>query len=377
MPPKITLNINGQTHHLAVHPDTPLLYVLRNDLGLSAPKYGCGLEQCNTCKILIDGAAVPSCQLPVGHVEGLSITTLEGLSPTDELHPLQEAFLHEQAAQCGFCTAGMIVAAQGLLNRTRYPSNDEIREALNDNLCRCGVYDRIRRAIKLRIGRLEDPIYEVRDMPLEQPDTLAGLPTSIAKTPALDRWLRINTDGTITAFSGKVEIGQGINTAAIQIVADELDVASERIQLVAGNTDLTPDEGLTAGSMSIEMTGNALHYAAAEARFGLLELAFEELEAQSIEELQINDGVITDPTSGRSVSYWELMGGKSFGREISGTHPPKAPVDFSLIGQSQERVDLLSKVTGGKSYVHDMTLPNMLHARVLHPPTYSVRLVFG
>ena len=157
----ISLRVNGATHELELDPATPLLYALRNDLGLKGAKYGCGLEQCGACNVLVDGVAVPSCQLPVKQVAGLEITTLEGLAPGEALHPLQEAFLEEQAAQCGFCTAGMIVSAQGLLNRVRYPADSDIREALVNNLCRCGVYDRVRRAIKLRTGKLEAPIYQV------------------------------------------------------------------------------------------------------------------------------------------------------------------------------------------------------------------------
>ena len=153
----IELKVNGETRQLEINADTPLLYALRNDLGLNGAKYGCGTELCGACKVLVDGVDVPSCQLPVGQVAGLEVTTVEGSAADDDLHPLQETFLEEQAAQCGFCTAGMIIAAQGLLNRVRYPADDEIRAALSRNLCRCGVYDRVRRAIKLRIGRLEPP----------------------------------------------------------------------------------------------------------------------------------------------------------------------------------------------------------------------------
>jgi nicotinate dehydrogenase subunit A len=115
MPPEITLNVNGREHTVAVEPETPLLYVLRNELGLKGPKYGCGSEQCGACKVLVDGQAVPSCHLPVKNVQSLTVVTVEGLAPAGELHPLQEAFIMEQALQCGYCTAGMIIAAQGLL----------------------------------------------------------------------------------------------------------------------------------------------------------------------------------------------------------------------------------------------------------------------
>lgn len=380
MPQTITLHVNGQTHTLDVEPDTPLLYVLRDHLGLKGPKYGCGLEQCYTCKVLVDGADVPSCQLPVEQVQGLAITTIEGLGTADALHPLQEAFLEEQAAQCGYCTAGMIIAAQGLLNRTRYPSDDEIRAALDGNLCRCGVYDRVRRAIRLRIGRpVWEPVYEVRDEALPVPPAsfaAPDLPGSLLQTPDLDAWIRINTDDTITVFTGKAELGQGIRTAIMQIAAEELEVAPERIRVVSADTGQTPDEGITAGSMSVEMSGNAMRYAAAEARHLLLSLAFEHLEAQTpAAQLVVDDGTITDPATGRQVTYWALMGGRRFGRPVTGQVQPKSAAEYRIIGQPEKRVDLLNKVTGGQSFVHDLTLPDMLHARVVRPPGYHARLV--
>lgn len=115
-----SLNVNGALHQVEADPETPLLYVLRQDLGLKGPKYGCGLEQCGACKVLVDGEDVPSCQLPVKQVAELPIITIEGLGTADSPHPLQETFVAEQAIQCGYCAPGMIIAAQGLLNRTRF-----------------------------------------------------------------------------------------------------------------------------------------------------------------------------------------------------------------------------------------------------------------
>ena len=305
----IHLQVNGHTHELDLDPATPLLYVLRNDLGLKAAKYGCGTELCGACKVLVAGVAVPSCQLPVSHAAELEITTLEGLADGDVLHPLQETFLEEQAGQCGFCTPGMIVAAQGLLNRVRYPTDDDIREALTGNLCRCGVYDRVRRAIKLRTGKLEAPIFDVVIGAPPDTDTSAiPLPPSLAAYPDIDDWIQLNADHSITVFSGKVELGQGITTALAQIAAEELDVDIARIQLVNADTDRTPDEGGTTGSRSLETSGAAIQLAAAAARQHLLALAFEHLESRTpVRELHVSDGVITDPLSGRSVSYWDLQ----------------------------------------------------------------------
>ena len=377
-PETIRLHVNGQAHQLELDPTAPLLYALRNDLGLKGPKYGCGLEQCGSCKVLVDGVDVPSCQLAVGHVAGLEIITLEGLGSADELHPLQAAFLEEQAAQCGFCTAGMIVAAQGLLNRVRYPDDDDIRAALDKNLCRCGVYDRVRRAIQMRIGRPHaETVYEViQAEPVPNRVQDFGLPPSLRRTPQLDAWLRINEDGTLSIFSGKVELGQGIKTALAQIAAEELDVSLERIRVVTADTARSPDEGGTTGSRSVEASGAAIRLASAAARFHLLALAFEQLESRTpASDLQVKDGIISDRRTGRQTSYWDLMAGKRFERRVSGRAPVKDVSQHKVVGSPAKRRDLMSKVTGGAAYVHDMELPDMVHARVVRPPGYHARLI--
>jgi nicotinate dehydrogenase subunit B len=377
MPQEISLTVNGRIHHLTTDPETPLLYVLRQDLGLSGPKYGCGSEQCGACKVLVDGQDVPSCRLPVKQVAGLEIITVEGLGTAESPHPLPEAFVAEQASQCGYCVSGMIMAAQGLLNRTRYPTDAEIREALSGNICRCGVYERVRRAIKLRIGRpVAQPLYTVLAAPQIAPplSAAAELPASLQHTPDLDAWIRIDPLDTITIFSGKVEIGQGIKTAVAQIAAEELDVALERIRVITADTEQSPNEGVTAGSMSLQTSGQALRVAAAEARYWLLQLAFEELEAESLSVLTVSDGTITDPAGGRQTSYWQLMGGQPFGRRITGLGQPKLAQTHRLVGQPAAQLDLSRKVSGKPCYVHDMVLPGMVHGRVVRPPAYEARL---
>ncbi|UCD41645.1 MAG: molybdopterin-dependent oxidoreductase, partial [Chloroflexota bacterium] len=380
MPREFLLEVNSQTQRVVCEPDTPLLYVLRNDLGLKGVKYGCGSEQCGACKALVDGQAVPTCKLPVKDVTGLSITTVEGLIQGSKLHPLQEAFIQEQALQCGFCTPGMIIAAQGLLNHQRYPSDEDIRTALETNLCRCGVYDRVRRAIKLRIGRPDQRSKYAVQSDLESlakfssPQLPAPLPHTLVENPDLDDWIRLNADGTITLFTGKVELGQGIKTAVALIGAEELDVSLERIKVTATDTAHSPNEGLTVGSMSLETTGEAMRFAAAEARQVLLSIAFEELEAP-IDRLVIADGRIHDPISGRSKTYWDLLGGQAFGRQVTGIGLTKSPDRFTLLGNANPRLDLPDKVSGAQIYIHDLDLPGKVHGRVLRPPHYAARLV--
>jgi nicotinate dehydrogenase subunit A len=142
-----TITVNGQSHEVQAAPDTPLLYVLRNDLRLNAPKFGCGLGQCGACTVLVDGKALRSCHHPVSEVVGKQVTTLEGLGDSDHLHPLQQAFIDEQAVQCGYCISGMIMTAAGLLNQNPTPDEPAIRQALAGNLCRCGTHVRILKAV--------------------------------------------------------------------------------------------------------------------------------------------------------------------------------------------------------------------------------------
>lgn len=142
------LIVNDQTHDINVDPDTPLLYVLREDLGLNAAKYGCGLGQCGACTVLIDNRAVFSCVTPVVALEGRHIVTLESLGTADHPGPLQAAFIEEQAAQCGYCIAGMMMRATALLRHNLHPTDADIRAALQPNLCRCGTHMRILRAVR-------------------------------------------------------------------------------------------------------------------------------------------------------------------------------------------------------------------------------------
>ena len=144
----ITLTVNGQRRTVAAAPDTPLLYVLRNDLELNAAKFGCGMAQCGACTVLADGNPVRSCVMPISAMAKTKITTLEGLGSLSNPHPLQKAFIEEQAAQCGYCIAGMLMSAKALLDQTPHPTEAEIRRALAGNLCRCGTHNRIVRAIQ-------------------------------------------------------------------------------------------------------------------------------------------------------------------------------------------------------------------------------------
>ena len=150
---RFTLRVNGESHVVEGEPQTPLLYFLRNDLCLNSPKFGCGLGECGACTVLVDGQAARACALPVRLAAGREIVTLEGLGSADAPHPLQQAFIDAQAAQCGYCIAGMIMTAKAFLDARPAPSEAEVREALRYNLCRCGTHVEIVRAVMLAAKR--------------------------------------------------------------------------------------------------------------------------------------------------------------------------------------------------------------------------------
>ncbi|WP_028351965.1 (2Fe-2S)-binding protein [Bradyrhizobium murdochi] len=151
----MTLKVNGREHQVDAEADTPLLYVLRDDLKLNAAKYGCGLGQCGSCTVIVDGKAVLSCVMPMVLLEGKQVTTLEGLGTIAEPAPIQRAFMEEQAAQCGYCIPGMMMRAQALLQKNSKPTDEQIRAELEPHLCRCGTHMRILRAVH-RAARLMD-----------------------------------------------------------------------------------------------------------------------------------------------------------------------------------------------------------------------------
>jgi len=144
----LTLTVNGGTHTVQCDPETPLLYILRNDLSLKGARYGCGQGQCRACTVLVDGKPVQSCNVPVSDFAGKAVTTIEGLGTAEAPHPLQQAFIDEQAAQCGYCVTGIVMSAKALLDGNPKPTRAEITAALRDNLCRCGTHARIIRAVE-------------------------------------------------------------------------------------------------------------------------------------------------------------------------------------------------------------------------------------
>jgi len=190
----IELKVNGRSHNVSADPDTPLLYVLRNDLQLNAAKFGCGLGQCGSCTVLVDGAPTLSCVTPIMLLEGRQITTLEGLGSLEDPGPLQRAFIEEQAAQCGYCIPGMMMRAQALLQRNPHATEAEIRAQLEPNLCRCGTHMRILRAVRRAATLMAGPGASPGTPPayapsaagpqLDTPDTETGAQGDARSRPA-------------------------------------------------------------------------------------------------------------------------------------------------------------------------------------------------
>ncbi len=202
---------------------------------------------------------------------------------------------------------------------------------------------------------------------------IAKLPPTLDANRRLDRWVAINADGTVTVRTGKVEIGQGIVSAMAQLAAEELDVAYSRIRMVAVDTTLSPNEGSTSGSRSIEEGGGALRQACAEVRDALLQTAAQKLDA-SLERLSVEDGTIRVRGRSESITYWELAPEVDLAREATGQVRPKHADELTVVGRAVPRLDIPGKLTGA-AFIHDLEFPGMLHGRVVRPPSYRARLV--
>jgi len=380
------LTVNGAERSVTCEPETPLLDVLRHDLGLAGPKFGCGVGLCGACFVLIGGRARSSCDLPVSALDG-PVTTVEGLSAGGRLHPVQQAFIDEQAAQCGYCTSGMVMAAVGLLRDRPAPAEREVCEALDGNLCRCGSHGRIIRAVlKAAEGTpagegpvpappsgSPGPAAAAPAVPSGAPPLPANLPADLAANPVLARWLDFGRDGEVTIRTGKVEYGQGIWTALAQVAAEELQVALARVRVAPVSTGTSPDEGVTSGSRSVQDSGSALRQVCAQARDLLLAAAASRLGV-SRPALTVADGQIRTAAGPTGLSYWTLAHPGMLDRPADVPVPSRPPGEWSVAGRSAPRLDLPDKVTGRPRFLHDLVLPGMAYGRIVRPPARAADL---
>ena len=400
------LTVNGVQRGVTCEPDAPLLDVLRHDLGLAGPKFGCGTGLCGACLVLLGGRARPSCDLAISAVEG-PVTTVEGLAGGGRLHPVQQALIDEQAAQCGYCTSGMAVAAAGLLRDNPAPTEQQVREALDGNLCRCGVHGRIVRAVLRAAGMTPDgpavvphppgpvaaravpaggarpaqspvlaPLSGAPGVPVAEsgvPPSDSALPADLAANPVLSRWLDFGRDGEVTIRVGKVEYGQGIWTALAQVAAEELQVALDRVRVAPVSTSTSPDEGVTAGSLSVEDSGSALRQACAQARDLLLAAAAAKLGV-SPAAMAVTEGQVRTAGGPTGLSYWTLAQPGVLDRPADVPVPSRPPAQWSVAGRSAPRLDIPDKVAGRTRFLHDFVLPGMAYGRVVRPPARAAEL---
>jgi CO/xanthine dehydrogenase Mo-binding subunit/aerobic-type carbon monoxide dehydrogenase small subunit (CoxS/CutS family) len=370
----VPLEVNGTRHEVEADPDTPLLWALRGYVGDRSPKYGCGVDQCGACRVLVDGRPAPSCTLPLGDVGDRLVTTPAGLAADAAGAAVQAALLAHNAGQCGYCLPGIAVTLTALVRRGEVRDAAAVRAALDDHLCRCGAQPRIVRAALAALGAApaaggDEPV--VSEVAVRPPSAARRL-GSLAGVPDLDRWVRIVAPDRVAVHTGKVELGQGILTALVAVAADELGVDPARIDLVSGVTGTTPNEWVTAGSGSIEQSAMAVRQACAHARRILVERAAAALDLAAAG-LVVDDGDVVAP-DGRRVSYAEVGAGRPFGVAVDEAVEPRPAAERRWTGRGLPRVDLPAKVRGEPVFLHDLVLPGMRYARVVRPPRPGARL---
>ncbi len=403
----LSIQINGETRPVHVDPDRTLLSVLRDELGLTGTKYGCGEGRCGACTVLVDGNPVQSCSITAGAAAGSRIVTVEGLEKGGTLHPLQECFLETGALQCGYCTPGMIMSAIALSHVNPQPSTAEITHFMQDHICRCGSYQRIVAAIAGSVQRSavqraetrdsatpERKKLERQDLSFSQDDMDEGIfvayadPDLAAKVygedveapapeertlPEIGPWVHIDGEGAITVHVGKAEVGQNIRTSLAQIVAEEVRVPVSSVRVVMGDTACTPYDVGTFGSRTTPITGPQLWRAGAATRELLLDLAAAQWNVDR-DTLHITDGTVRHPESGRVAEYGQLARDRYILRIASDQEPGIPPEAWRVAGQSVPKTDGRAFVTGEHRYAADMMLPGMLYGKILRPPAFNATL---
>ncbi len=365
----IAIVVNRVDHEVPRDPDRSLLHVLREELDLTGAKYGCGEGACGSCTVLLDGTPIRACVTPVADAESRRVTTAEGLALWPSLHPVARAFLEEDAMQCGYCTPGMVVAAAALLEDVPNPDDERIVRALDGNVCRCGVYPRILRAVRraaalapassLAIdtstvvpfsGELPRPRAPWDLTPPDERDYASVVGDGLVVAFVADEdasgwattrhaWIHVAADGGVTAFTGKVDVGQDNRTSLRLLVAAELRVPLHDVRLVMGDTDVCPFDMGTFASRSTVDAGTVLRATAAATR--------RLLDARGL------------PMAGeRDV---EVVRGAASAADVEAAVAPVTRRDAAT-------------VTGARRFATDLTRPTLLHGAVLRPPARDAGL---
>jgi isoquinoline 1-oxidoreductase beta subunit len=360
----LSLVVNGRRVRIDRDPSTPLLWVLRDGLGLKGAKYGCGVGQCGACTVHVDGAAMHSCVFPAGEAVGRRVTTIEGLARggTD---PVLRAWVAEQVPQCGYCQPGMVMTASALLAKTPKPDDRAIDAAMSGVLCRCGTYQRVRRAVHraARGGRAAGPRIEPQRPTLPDQDAVA-----------LNPWVKIAADGTVVLVVDRSEMGQGVTTAFSMLAAEELEVDLAHSHVVFAPADrvyVNPYIGrqLTGGSTSVRGSWEPLRRAAAAARLQLVAAAAELWQARPAD-CHAEAGAVIHRPSGRRLGYGELAE-RAAAQPAPESPPLKQRSAFRLIGRPLPRIDAAAHATGATEFGWDVAVPGAAAAVVLRCPTFG------
>lgn len=374
----VTLRVNGDSVQVAAGETTPLLYALRNDLGFVGVRTGCSIGECGACTVIADGAPLRSCIVSVGDAQTMEITTPEGLGTPQDPHPVQQAFLDEQAAQCGYCINGMIMGVAAGVETGDISDEADVRRLLEEYICRCGTHGRILRAALRAAGVHDGRLASARAANHERPPASAqddarptpGLPPPVERYPNVEQWLRLSDDGSVEIDAPKVELGQGIYGAMQRVVAAQLGVPTTVVRITPATTGRSVDLGHTAGSNSTEEAGIPLAHAAVAFRRLLLGRAASLLGTHTAD-VELDATIVRRTDTGEHVTLETLAADPIVGA-IQVTDVPNW---HALSAAAPEpRSDLLRKLTGAPAYVHDMALPGMLYARALLPPSYEAQL---
>jgi len=384
------LIVNGTEHKFDDEPGRVLLDVLRENLGLTGTKYGCGEGECGACMVLVNDAPVRACLLEVDRIDNASVTTVEGLCQDGCLHPVQAAFVDARSLQCGYCTPGMVMSVVALLRSDPAPDDATIRAALAGNICRCGGYPQVLSAvhaaaeargavIDLPAGDGTDPVLDA-----DRAGWTAVLRLADGHTGGGRDWgwstpggatLSVDVAGQVVGFTGKVDGGQGNRVALTRLVAAELAVATSAVRLDMGDTERVPFDLGTFASRSTPDAGRALRLLAAAMRQELVRAAAR-LWHTGTETLVARDGAVHEPGSGRTLSYVDLVatGPRTIRVDPDASLAP-APPGLSNLDSECVRRGLIAAATGAKRFPSDLTVPGMWYGAVLRPPSHGAVLL--
>ncbi len=347
----------------------PLLWTLRDTLGLKGTKFGCGHGGCGACTVQIDGHAVASCTTLTEDIAGKSVTTIEGLARRPD-EPTIRAWLAEQVPQCGYCQPGMLMAASALLARDPDPSDAAIDDALSHVLCRCGTYQRVRKAVHLAAAKN----WGDAPFPAERLSPPSPAPQDAIQ---FNPWVKIGHDGTVIVIAGRQEMGQGVSTAIPMMVAEELELPLERIRFEFAPADHAYDDPtihrqITVGSLSMQNTWAPVRKAGAEVRERLITAAALRWNVDRTE-CSAENGAIRHRASERRLDYGTLAADAA--ALAAPSDPPlKQPAAFRLLGKPTARLDLPLHVSGQSIFGLDVVLPGLRFAALRMAPNLGAKI---